>query len=657
MSNIKGEIRPQLGKNSYTLHVSAAKNQHWQLLRQGKQILDLGSNGSVTFNQSSLNQEYLINVSYSDSNGIKHSESLAVKPIAGKPSIQAVKWQNEYYEDLDGKSIAYEDKARLFIHVINIPTGDALSITVWEDQGLDGHADDSRKMQTYSCKVDKYGKAELFFTNLKVFQTLLNDLDYFNEINHEFYVQVKYRNKINDIQDGIQLKVSNSMRKLVAVPTNNKFVVVAIPDKQKPTKQQKGVKVTLNVFFDGTKNNAKNTEARLAYEKETKQGVKKDNLSLDAKAFKDNVEDESSYNNFYSNVAILHKLNEAKNENKILKIYIEGEGTRDHKEDDTKGYAFGSGDKSGIPIKVTKAFTEIRARINILKKQKIIGNDEIINEMDVNVFGFSRGAAAARNFVAQKFKLQTEYNIETPKFNVKFVGLYDTVSSYSKSFSASPDFDNDVKELKLKVEGVQKVVHLTAADEYREYFSLTNVKSSIEAGVAYELQLPGVHSDIGGGYAEIENEVRHLDDEQDFHNMMEIVQKEGWYNRSQIKTIFETKMGERPHATRLGIPNSYQYIPLAIMVQLAEKYGLKFDKSVINLKGKKFNVPEDLQFAKKSLLSYALQNDGPHSKKVTVAPEYLHPIRNEYLHRSTCDAMGKTGRYKDGKPYRKIIDA
>jgi hypothetical protein len=658
MSNIKGEIRPMLGKNIYTLKIKGIKNQHWQLYKKGIAIVDLGSDGGVTFNQSSLNQEYVIKVTYTENaSGKNHTESLAVKPIAGKPSIEAIKWQDEYYEDLDEKLVAYGDKVRLFIHVINIPADDTLNVTVWEDEGLDGHADNSRKMGTYSCKVDKYGKAELFFNNLRVFQSLLNNKDYINELMHEFYVQVKYRNKINDIEDGVQLLVSNNMQRLVKPPTHNKFVVVAIPDKQKPPKQQKGVKVTLNIFFDGTKNNAKNTEARLAYEKETKQGVKKDNLSLDAKAFKENVAEESSYNNFYSNVAIMHKLNIEDLPNKVIKIYIEGEGTQDHREDDTQGYAFGSGYSSGIPVKVTKAFNEIRASINLLKNKKIIGKEEIINEMDINVFGFSRGAAAARSFVAQKFKLQTEYNIETPKFNVKFVGLYDTVSSYSKGASASPDFDNDVKELKLKVEGVQKIVHLTAADEYREYFSLTNVKSSIEAGVAFELELPGVHSDIGGGYAEMENEIRHFDDEENFHNMMEIVLKEGWYTRNQIKTITETKLGERPNATRLGIPNSYQYIPLAIMIHLAEKYGLKFNKKYLDTDKQIYNVPEDLQFVKKGLLAYALQNDGAKSKAASMKQEYLYPIRNKYLHRSTCDAMGKTGRYKDGQPYRKIIDA
>lgn len=171
----------------------------------------------------------------------------------------------------------------------------------------------------------------------------------------------------------------------------------------------------------------------------------------------------------------------------------------------------------------------------------------------MTVFGFSRVQQVARNFIAQRGKLQLKYNLESSKFHIKFVGLYDTVSSYSESMSTSPDFENDVKELKLKLEGnVEKVVHLTASDEYRENFSLTNIKSSIQAGVGFELELPGVHSDIGGGYAEKENEVRYLHLEEGYTNIKENVLQQGWYLPKQI-------IEEKGHqtvlwATRKGNP-------------------------------------------------------------------------------------------------------
>ena len=654
MSNIKGDIRPQLGKNIYTLIGVVPKTEHWKLLQNGRQIIDLGNDGGVTFNQASINQDYVLEVNYTDNNDRKHKETLAVTPVAGKPNIHLLKWQDDYYEDLNGRIVGYGDKVRLFIHTQNIPAGDKVQITIWEDEGLDGHSDSSRNMGTYSAKVDKYGKAELYFNNTEVYMKVLNNQDYINEDVHEFYAEVKYMGKIDSIQDTIQIKILNQMRKMIEMPKFNSTVVVSIPDKQKKPENKIGVKVTVNLFFDGTKNNAKNTEARLVYEKEQKEGRKKEELSKDAKAFKENDEDDSSYDNYYSNVAIMHDINIEDRKNRKFKIYIEGEGTEEHKTDSTKGYAFGSG-ATGVTAKVSKAFQKIKAEIDYLKKKDFIKKDQFVNEIDLTVFGFSRGAAAARHFIAQRGRLQLEYNLESTKLHVKFVGLYDTVSSYSESMSTSPDFDNDVDELQLKLEGnIEKVVHLTASDEYRENFSLTNIKSSIQAGVGFELELPGVHSDIGGGYAEKENEKRYLHLEEGYTNIKETVLQQGWYLPKQI-------VEQKGHqtvlwATRKGIPNSYQFIPLAIMVKLAEKYGLKFNKKEFEAGKKLYGVPEDLQDAKESLIAYAESNDGAVSKKVTVREEYLNPIRNKYLHRSTSDSLGMGGRYKDGKPYRKHHD-
>ncbi|EKT3967275.1 DUF2235 domain-containing protein [Flavobacterium psychrophilum] len=653
MGTIKGDTRPKLGKNTYTLVGVVAKEQHWQLLKNGKQIIDLGGDGGVTFNNASINQDYVIEVNYTDNNNKKFKASLALTPVAGNPNIHLLKWQDDYYEDLNGRFVGYGDKVRLFIHTQNIPAGDSVQVTIWEDQGLDGHSDSSRNMGTYSTRVDKYGKAELYFNNTEVYMKVLNNQDYINEDVHEFYAEVKYMGKMDSIQDTIQLKILNQMRKMIEMPKFNSVVVVDIPDKQKKPVQKTGVKVTVNIFFDGTLNNAKNTEARLAYEKEYKAGQKKqeEDLSKDAKAFKDNDGKNSSYDNYYSNVAIMRMINTVKPENREIKIYIEGEGTENHQSDFFTGKVYGSG-QTGIKAKVSKAFPKIKKDIAELVKANIITKEQFVNEIELNVFGFSRGAAAARHFIALKHRLQQEYNLEIGKFYVNFAGLYETVSSYSENISATPNFDNDVKELSLKMEGVQKAVHLTAADEYRANFSLTSIKSTIDAGLGFELELPGVHSDIGGGYAEKEDETRYLEEEIDYKNIKENLINQGWYTKNQIKSLSETKFGEKPNATRIGIPNSYQFIPLAIMVTLAEKYGLKFNKKEFDSGEQLYKVPEDLEEAKKSLVAFALQNDGAVSKKVTIREEYLKPIRNKYLHRSTADSTGLEGRYKDGKPHR-----
>lgn len=692
---IKGDSRPIIGKSVYSLMYSKSNNdqikktpqfyvsdkedshkdidgskivkQHWTLLKNGKLFLDLGSDGRITFSQASLGINYTMVVTFTDIHGAKDTAKLNITPVAGTPSIENLKWQDQYYRDLNGKAIGYSDNVRLFIHTLNIPAGDRLDVTIWEDEGTDGHANSSRNMGTYTTSpVDKYGKTELYFNNIKVYQKILNDKDFRDEDEHEFYAQVKYQGKIDTIQDTIQLKIINNLKKTIEPPKNNSVVKVAAPDKQKKPENKIGVKVTVNVFFDGTLNNMKNTEARLAFEKKKKGFALSPKEITAAQAFDDNDEDDSSYDNYFSNIAIMKKISPMDLKERIVPIYIEGEGTSDQSEDDIMGFAFGSGDVSGIPIKVGKAFSKIHAEINNLKAKKYITPDQFINEMDVNVFGFSRGAAAARHFISKRRKLQDLYNIDSDKFTINFTGLFDTVSSYEEEGSygrygsgASHDFDNDVEELKLKLEGnVKKIFHLTAFDEYRENFSLTNIKSSINAGVGYELSLPGVHSDIGGGYAEIEKEIRKLHLEKDYKNIKETLIKEGWYDEKQIVSTTKT-IAKHSSTTNIGtrmIPLSYQFIPLAIMVKLSEKYKLKFEKKEIESKGFKYNVPDDLVDTKELLLNYAIENDGAHSKVVTLKAETLHFVRNKYLHRSANDSIGKGGRYKDGRPFRKIIN-
>ena len=665
--HIIGNPKPTLGKNIYVLSGNNIKEQHWKLFKNGREILDLGTDGNVTFNQTSLGITYTIQVVYIDEKGIKDIEKLSITPVAGTPVIQQIVWKDDYYNDIGGQVVGYADNVRLYIFTLNVPAGATLNVTIWEDEGTDGHSDNSRNMGSYIAKVDEYGKAEVYFNNTKIYMNNLNKKDNVNEVVHEFYAQIKYKD-INTFEDTTPLRVKNALEKRISPPKYNKPAVVEILDKKKKPENKKGVKVTVNVFFDGTKNNAKNTEARLAYNKQQKGIQVTAQEKESATAYKQHTEAESSYENFYSNVAIMQQLNSVNNTNREVKVYIEGEGTQNLVNDDTLGYAFGGG-VTGIRSKVSKAFREIKKNIDDLKINEILQSNEYVKEIDLNVFGFSRGAAAARHFISRRRELQNIFTlVESDNFHIKFVGLFDTVSSYEEEgkyrepgSAASHNFDNDVEELKLKLGGnVAKVVHLTAADEYREFFSLTNIKSSIEAGIGFELQLPGAHSDIGGGYGEIENETRFLNLEGGYDNIKESVVKEGWYLPNQITTNqISSRAGSHTvfRATRNGLPNSYQYIPLAIMMQLAEKYGLQFDKSSIG-KGKKdsYNVPDDLVQAKNSLMKYALENDGAISKKITIHNEYLHPIRNKYLHRSTCNALGKTGRYKNGKPYRKHHD-
>lgn len=128
-----------------------------------------------------------------------------------------------------------------------------------------------------------------------------------------------------------------------------------------------------------------------------------------------------------------------------------------------------------------------------------------IPSVTVSVFGFSRGAAEAVAFCHRFDRLLEGGKLAGIPTHVQFLGLFDVVASVGGSASVSrtmplPDaiFDghwdwaNDVDE---DLPGsVGKCLHLIAAHELRMNFPVTQV------GGAQEVMMPGVHSDIGGGY-------------------------------------------------------------------------------------------------------------------------------------------------------------
>ena len=297
------------------------------------------------------------------------------------------------------------------------------------------------------------------------------------------------------------------------------------------------------LFFDGTNNNHRNVEIRKKVQKieEYEDQSKPENRSTWTEYFiYKSVESpfDGSYENDFSNVARLWRGVDQEE----YGIYIEGIGTEDEKEDSIRGMAWGTGG-TGIRAKVKKGCKKLAEKIiNIKGKNKV----KSIN-ITLDVFGFSRGAAAARNFVYEignnkrevdiKILAETGYtkgNMKTvhrdkdrekvdsayldngkmPKLGylgyyllqnklskedlnkirikIRFVGVYDTVASFGSEHS------DDIVELQLNNLGKPaKVVHFTAMDEHRKNFALSKIP---EGANFIEKNFPGVHSDIGGGY-------------------------------------------------------------------------------------------------------------------------------------------------------------
>ena len=138
----------------------------------------------------------------------------------------------------------------------------------------------------------------------------------------------------------------------------------------------------------------------------------------------------------------------------------------------------------------------------------------VVRQIYVSVFGFSRGAAAARafaNWLVALCKLDAELlgksgtTLGGFPVNFDFLGLFDTVASVglaSTLNTANGHWAWADAEVSLRVpkEFVQ-CLHLVSGHEIRRSFPLDSIsyKGLLESGRT-EVVYPGVHSDVGGGY-------------------------------------------------------------------------------------------------------------------------------------------------------------
>lgn len=388
--------------------------------------------------------------------------------------------------------------------------------------------------------------------------------------------------------------------------------------------------INFTLFFDGTRNNMKNTEAREEYFKLTGkipyEDVKwKDTADVTKAGLYEKMGNkrDDSYESGYSNVALLSKafikeLDDATNYRDFA--YVEGIATGNREidayvEDSQSGYAWGQGD-TGIEAKVEKGSKYASKKLSELVS-KVKKTDVIV----INVFGFSRGAAAARSFLNEINKTATSkmpkhgvfgqeltkknIDLDTIHFQINFAGLFDTVSSHGYLKS------NDAKDLGLTaVKKARRTLHLVAADEHRYFFPLVNIKS---AGFV-EKTFPGVHSDIGGSYVDNVDENKKALSfgaqkfiESKFKNLVQ----DGWFKKDELSILPEKMLlkylydyaPERaknilqklePKATvlkseRKKLSVAYSYIPLHIMCDFALQRGLSMKFSDGKLKNK-FNI-------------------------------------------------------------------
>lgn len=281
----------------------------------------------------------------------------------------------------------------------------------------------------------------------------------------------------------------------------------------------KGYQLTtlrIGVFFDGTANNTfKHKGGKSALEEALAECSPEEQQILLEQCFEGALPDglNNSEKNDITNIGKARELYKLPTKSELnVAVYVEGIGTTEGQDDATAGLAADKGDTSSAVRVEQTCQTQIVAEV---KKQleRILPTIECIHKVEFDVFGFSRGASAARQFVNRidqkgdhplvetmaadpDIPLKASFDwVSRSDVRIQFVGLFDTVvSSYlwgKRNVTLAPDC-------------AERVVHIVAADEWRYHFDLTRITDDA-AGTAIadnftEVIIPGAHSDIGGGY-------------------------------------------------------------------------------------------------------------------------------------------------------------
>lgn len=148
----------------------------------------------------------------------------------------------------------------------------------------------------------------------------------------------------------------------------------------------------------------------------------------------------------------------------------------------SRGLGWGTGPE-GVENRVNEAFETLEQNIRLHAP----GTQPC--DIWLDVFGFSRGAVAARDFV--NGVKDREFAYGDSRVRTKFLGLFDTVSSMGEGGNTG---EHGNVSLKTSGNVAERIVHITAKDEIRQYFPLTL------AMTGERIEVVGAHSDIGGGY-------------------------------------------------------------------------------------------------------------------------------------------------------------
>lgn len=180
---------------------------------------------------------------------------------------------------------------------------------------------------------------------------------------------------------------------------------------------------------------------------------------------------------------------------------------------------FSQGDLTKLKAAFTKTLTELHKKLEVflpIGKDKKKDKGEVVH-LYYSIFGFSRGAAEARAFanwflwlcrLDAELTKQPNPSLGSIPVTFDFMGLFDTVASVGLASSAPIigahghyGWADAEHSLKLPEVLPTKCLHLVSAHEIRRSFPLDSIMYGNAAPAnCDEIVMPGVHSDVGGGY-------------------------------------------------------------------------------------------------------------------------------------------------------------
>jgi len=421
--------------------------------------------------------------------------------------------------------------------------------------------------------------------------------------------------------------------------------------------EEEAITLRIGVFFDGTGNNRSNSETVAGcYARDVNLEEEAEDIQQFCRAHgydgRGNSPD-NSYGNDMSNVAKLYALYTDDRSRQLaaedtigyIPAYLDGIGTSSGEEDSPLSQMTGRG-ALGVVARVVQSAALILERV---EQFKLFNPERKIERVEFDIFGFSRGAAAARHFANEVHKGETsplaamlqanaawftkDFTWRTPStVSINFIGIFDTaaaIMSIADGDVSVHNANNPGVDLYLAPEVAKKVVHLVARDERRHNFSLNS------AGDA-DIELPGAHSDLGGGYVPnvierillskprcslemdlstsststpayrwAEQELWRLKDQLNLYGLalevqtwsVEVTRSETGH-RSRSKNMYAAVRSQRI------VRNDLALVYLRIMRELGVRSDVPF--RVINDKDPKLALPDELQNIAQKLMAYAL---------------------------------------------------